>query len=82
MEAMASGLLCVASKIRGNVDLIKNGVTGFLCDPFDVDDVTSAMINVIELQSELTHNNKNSITDRHSKHTVNGIMEDLYKRYI
>ena len=54
MEAMASGLLCVASKIRGNVDLIKNGVTGFLCDPFDVDDVTSAMINVIELQSELT----------------------------
>lgn len=82
MEAMASGLLCVASKIRGNVDLIKNGVTGFLCDPFDVDDVTSAMINVIELQSELTYNNENSITDKYSKHTVNSIMEDLYKRYI
>ena len=83
MEAMASGLLCVASKIRGNVDLIKNGVTGFLCDPFDVDDVTSAMINVIELQSELTYNdNKNLIDGKYSKHTVNSIMEDLYKRYI
>ena len=83
MEAMASGLLCVASKIRGNVDLIKNGVTGFLCDPFDVDDVTSAMINVIELQSKLTYNdNKNLIDGKYSKHTVNSIMEDLYKRYI
>lgn len=82
MEAMASGLLCVASKIRGNVDLIKNGVTGFLCNPFKVDDITSAIINVIELQSKLTYDNKNLLADKYSKHTVNGIMEDLYKRYI
>lgn len=31
MEAMASGLPCVVSKIRGNVDLIENGKGGFLC---------------------------------------------------
>lgn len=31
MEAMASGLPCVVSKIRGNVDLIKDGVGGYLC---------------------------------------------------
>ena len=35
MEAMACGLPCVASKIRGNVDLIENGVNGFLCNPSD-----------------------------------------------
>lgn len=35
MEAMASGLPCVVSKIRGNVDLIENNKGGFLCKPND-----------------------------------------------
>ena len=30
MEAMACGLPCVVSKIRGNVDLVEKGVNGFL----------------------------------------------------
>lgn len=35
MEAMACGLPCVVSCIRGNTDLIQDGINGFLCDPFD-----------------------------------------------
>lgn len=35
MEAMASGLPIVCSRIRGNVDLIEDGVGGILCDVFD-----------------------------------------------
>lgn len=35
MEAMASGLPCVVSKIRGNVDLIESGVGGYLCEQND-----------------------------------------------
>ena len=35
MEAMASGLPCIAGKIRGNVDLIRDGVNGYLCRPND-----------------------------------------------
>lgn len=33
MEAMASGLPCIASKIRGNTDLLEGSNGGFLCDP-------------------------------------------------
>ena len=36
MEAMASGLPCVVSDIRGNIDLIDDGKGGFLCKPNDV----------------------------------------------
>lgn len=36
MEAMACGTPIVASQIRGNVDLIEDGVNGFLCDPQDI----------------------------------------------
>lgn len=35
MEAMASGLPCVASKIRGNVDLLEDNKGGFLLLPKD-----------------------------------------------
>lgn len=36
MEAMACGLPCIASKIRGNVDLIENGIGGYLLSPKNV----------------------------------------------
>jgi glycosyltransferase involved in cell wall biosynthesis len=32
MEAMACGLPCIVSNIRGNVDLIDDEKGGFLCD--------------------------------------------------
>lgn len=38
MEAMSAGLVCVVSKIRGNVDLIENGKGGYLCNPNSVDE--------------------------------------------
>ncbi len=37
MEAMASGLPCIVSKIRGNMDLIEDGVGGYTCIPTDTD---------------------------------------------
>ncbi|WP_169087691.1 glycosyltransferase family 4 protein [Paenibacillus sp. PL91] len=43
MEAMASGLPCVASKIRGNVDLIENSIGGYLFPPEDIDGFAKAI---------------------------------------
>ena len=46
MEAMAMGLPCVVSKIRGNVDMVDEENGGFLCFPNDVKSFSEA-INVI-----------------------------------
>ena len=46
MEAMASGLPIVASKIRGNVDLIKES-GGFLLSPDDVDGFKNALEKIL-----------------------------------
>ena len=43
MEAMASGLSIVCSRIRGNTDLIDEGKGGFFFDPEDVSSVTNAI---------------------------------------
>ena len=43
LEAMASGLPCVVSGIRGNSDLIDDGRGGFLCRPDDVDGFAAAI---------------------------------------
>ena len=36
MEAMAGNLPVVCSAIRGNVDLVRDGLNGFLLDPMDI----------------------------------------------
>ena len=43
MEAMASGLPCILSDIRGNRDLIENGSGGFLCKPDDASGFSEAV---------------------------------------
>ncbi len=48
MEAMAMGLPCVVSAIRGNVDLIEDGKGGYLRSSTDVDGFAEAIQNIAE----------------------------------
>lgn len=43
MEAMASGLPCIASKIRGNIDLIEDEKGGYLKNSNDIDGLAEAI---------------------------------------
>lgn len=52
MEAMACGLPCVVSKVRGNVDLITDNKGGFLCNPNSVQDFSKA-IRILEKNDEM-----------------------------
>lgn len=48
MEAMASYLPCVVSRIRGNTDLIKDGEGGLLCDAKDASAFASSINKLYE----------------------------------
>lgn len=48
MEAMCMGLPCVVSKIRGNVDLIDDGLGGYLLDPINPKDFAVAINRLLE----------------------------------
>ncbi|PIC99889.1 glycosyltransferase family 4 protein [Sporosarcina sp. P29] len=64
MEAMSSGLPVVASDIRGNSDLIKNGIGGYLLDPNDVNGYFKKILEIMsnqQLSKEMTIANKKSI---------------------
>lgn len=59
MEAMSAGLPCVASRIRGNVDLFDGGQLMF--DPRDVDSLCQALSNAMDegiVADELARNSQ------------------------
>lgn len=80
MEAMASGLPCVVSNIRGNTDLLGNGEGGFLCDPHDASDFAEK-INILvaddQLREEMGRSNRIAI-QKFSTETVIREMQKIY----
>lgn len=66
MEAMASGLPCIASRIRGNVDLLEDGNGGYLCEPMDADEFAGAINKIAEnthLRNKMKHFNLERIKE-------------------
>ena len=55
MEAMASGLPCIASKIRGNVDLLEEGKGGYLVEIMDYSHIANRL-DILAEDSELRQN--------------------------
>ena len=51
MEAMASGLPCLAGKIRGNVDLVDES-GGFLFNPSSVEEIRSTVQKAVNMTTE------------------------------
>lgn len=47
LEAMACGVPCVATNIGGIPEVIKDGVSGFLCDVGDIDGITEKTLSIL-----------------------------------
>ena len=80
MEAMAAGLPCVVSNIRGNVDLI-DGKGGILCAPNDIQEFTNALNELCEnnaLRRKMGEYNLSKIKN-FDKNIVNEKMKEIYQ---
>lgn len=80
MEAMAVGLPIVASNIRGNNDLIENGVNGFLYDCYDIDAFANGILSIYnnqKLAEQMNQNNMYKIIN-YNQLTVKNLMKNLF----
>lgn len=78
MEAMAAGLPCVVSKIRGNTDLIDNN-NGYLCKSLgDYVSCIDALIEGNQLRKDISNNNLEKI----KKYSYDNIKNEIKKIYM
>lgn len=84
MEAMASGLPVVCSKIRGNTDLIDDGQGGYLCDVNDANAYAQALTRLaedMELRRKMGEYNQKKIQN-FSLDVVDKKMRSFYQEVI
>lgn len=82
MEAMAVGLPIVASNIRGNNDLIEDGVNGYLYDCCDDKSFSKGILKLFndqQLCNEMSMNNKKIIRNFDSTQ-VQYLMKKIFRR--
>lgn len=81
MEAMAGGLPCVVSRIRGNVDLVKDGENGYTVVANDVVGFTAKIDELIRdesLRAHMRERNLRRIKDFDIK-TVKNMIGKIYR---
>lgn len=84
MEAMASGLPIVASKIRGNEDLIINNQGGYLVNPEDSEQVAKAIEKMIQnpkKREKMEERNLEIIT-KYGQETVLQKMDEFFDEIV
>lgn len=79
MEAMTSGLPCVVSRIRGNVDLIGDK-GGYLCNPADENEFAAGieeLVNNKDLRTKMGAHNQ-QVMKGFDVHKVSDMMRKIY----
>lgn len=77
MEAMAAGLPCIASNIRGNIDLL--GKSGELFEPWDIDNLVRLMQKMTN--GDIRNANAKKCFDRIQKYDINKSIESYQEIY-
>lgn len=81
LEAMASGLPIITSNVHGIVDYSIDGVTGYNCNPLDIEGFAEAIVKLMgnsNLREEIGHQNKERIKKFDIKNSLTTLMK-IYK---
>lgn len=81
LEAMYCGLPLITSNVRGPVDFMEDGVTGYMCNPDDVlafaNSIKKLKTNV-ELRKKMAENNKQMVLPFCLDNTLNEVIEIIW----
>ncbi|HPP12062.1 MAG TPA: glycosyltransferase family 4 protein, partial [bacterium] len=83
LEAMACGLPVVATKVSGTVDVIEEGVNGFLVEPGNPEALAEAMAGILKdegLAYRMGQANRKKILEKYSLDKIVDEYLSLYKR--
>ncbi|NNL80213.1 MAG: N-acetyl-alpha-D-glucosaminyl L-malate synthase BshA, partial [Flavobacteriaceae bacterium] len=82
LEAMASGVPVISSNTGGIPEVNKHGVSGFLSEVGDIDDMTSNALYILKDEKRLAEFKKNAIEEskRFNIHEIVPMYEAIYER--
>ncbi|HOV21519.1 MAG TPA: glycosyltransferase family 4 protein [bacterium] len=69
LESMATGLPVVATKVSGNIDIIENGINGFLVEPENSEELAKALEKILKdenLARKMGEENRRKIVENYS----------------
>jgi N-acetyl-alpha-D-glucosaminyl L-malate synthase BshA len=84
LEAMASGLPIIVTRVRGLQEIIKDGENGFLVEPKNPEQIAEKVLMLLEddeLRERISRNNKKRVKD-YSWESVVARLEGVYQRYL
>ena len=85
MEAMSVGMPVVCSRIRGNVDLIEEGVGGYLFESKDASTLVTALDRMMakaEIDRRAMGSHNVAVMENFDKNHVNAVMKELYTNIV
>ena len=83
LEAMSTGLLCIASNIPGNTDVIEDGVNGILFNPESEESLISKLTEALKNQGseQMLHMRKMARQTLKKHFSLDGMMENYKKLF-
>jgi len=84
LEAMASGLPIVATKVTGLPEIVKDGENGLLVEPRNPQQIAEKVLLLFEdneLREKISRNNKKE-AKKYSWETIVQSLEDIYRSYL
>jgi L-malate glycosyltransferase len=85
LEAMACGCTCLASSVGGNPELVRDGETGLLFPPGDMQDLTAKLTLLAEnpdLRTRFAEASTRAIRERFSLDASAARMHEIYNTYL